>query len=283
MNPAINEMIRNDERSYEKTLSDTAERICGDREIKAVLIAGGSCSGKTTTTKKLAGLINASGRVAHTVSLDDYYRNRDESVYLPDGTRDIETINSLRLDLIRESLGDLLAGREANIPLFDFKTESRTDDHRRIKPGESDVFLIEGLHALSPELFAEALPERAVYRIYLYASSGDGADCRFVRRLVRDSRHRNADAEETYSLWDNVKKNESEFIEPFRKYADVTINTFFDYERAILDDDAVRLLKTVKPESIHYDSALKLISLLESAEPINDDFVPQNSLLREFM
>lgn len=283
MNKDINETIRNDELSYEKTLYDITDRICGDRFIKAVLIAGGSCSGKTTTTKKLAGLINASGRTAYTVSLDDYYRNRDESVYLPDGTRDIETINSLRVDLIRESLGDLLAGREAKIPLFDFKTESRTDDYRRILLGENDVILIEGLHALSPELFAEAPPESAIYRIYLYASSGNGADCRFVRRLVRDSRHRNADAEETYSLWDNVKKNESEFIEPFREYADVTINTFFDYERAILNDDAVMLLKAVRPESVHYESALKLIAALESAESITDDLVPENSLLREFM
>ena len=283
MNPTINEMIKNDEFSYEKTLSEITNRICGDREIKVILIAGGSCAGKTTTTRKLSELITASGRVAHTVSLDDYYRNHDESVYLPDGTRDIESINSLRVDLIRESLGDLIAGREAKIPMFDFKTESRTDDYRRIKLGDDDVVLIEGLHALSPELFAVAPPESAIYRIYLYASSGDGADCRFVRRLVRDSRHRNADAEETYNLWDNVKSNEYASIEPFKKYADVTINTFFVYERSILNDDAVRLLKTVQPESEHYESALRLISILEPAESITDDYVPENSLLREFM
>ncbi|MBQ3230694.1 MAG: hypothetical protein IJB49_06695, partial [Clostridia bacterium] len=162
MNPTINEMIKNDEFSYEKTLSEITNRICGDREIKVILIAGGSCAGKTTTTRKLSELITASGRVAHTVSLDDYYRNHDESVYLPDGTRDIESINSLRVDLIRESLGDLIAGREAKIPMFDFKTESRTDDYRRIKLGDDDVVLIEGLHALSPELFAVAPPESAI-------------------------------------------------------------------------------------------------------------------------
>lgn len=283
MKQSIIEKIRNDELAYESALMNIAERICGDYQIKMVLIAGGSCAGKTTTTIKLSELIDALGRKAYTVSLDDYYRNVEESAYLPDGTRDIESINSLRLDLIHESMEKLLSGEEASIPVFDFKTAVRTDDSKRITLKDGDVVLVEGLHALSPFLFAKQPDQSAVYRVYLYADAGDGTDCRFVRRMVRDSRHRNSNATETYALWDNVKKNESTSIEPFRKYADVTINTFFDYERSILNDDAVDLLVTVKEDNPHYDSAKELIDILDSIEPLGDEYVPENSLLWEFM
>ncbi len=283
MNSEILERIRLDELNYETTLSKIADRICRSRDIKLVLIAGGSCAGKTTTTRKLSELINASGRKAYTVSLDDYYRNMDESVYLPDGTRDIESLQSLRVDLIHSSLQALLDGEEAVIPMFDFKTGKRTDDHRRIKLESGDVVLIEGLHALSPELFAKPPKETSVYRIYLYADAGDDTDCRFVRRLVRDSRHRNSDAVELFELWDNVKKNEYDAIIPFRKYADITINTFFPYERSILNDDAVRLLNEVPEYNEHIGAAKTLIKILEPVEALIDDYVPENSLLREFM
>lgn len=283
MNEKILEQVKNDELNYETTINAIAERIVRDMGIKLVLIAGGSCAGKTTTTRKLSELINASGRVAHTVSLDDYYRNVDESVYLPDGTRDIESVNSLRVDMIADTFADLLAGKETPIPMFDFKLGSRTDDYRRIKLNEGDVVIIEGLHALNLQLFREAPDESAIYRIYLFADAGDNSDCRFVRRMVRDSRHRNASAEHTYNLWDNVKANEYTSIEPFRKYADVTINTFFPYERGILNDDAIRLLNTVEPTSSHHDNARSLIEILDRVPQICDDYIPENSLLREFI
>lgn len=283
MNQSIIEKIKNDELAYESALRNISERVCGDYQIKMVLIAGGSCAGKTTTTRKLSGLIEKLGRKAYTVSLDDYYRNLDEAVYLPDGTRDIESINSLRLDLIHDTMEKLLSGEEASIPMFDFKTASRTDDNQRITLKDGDVVIVEGLHALSPFIFSEQIDQSAVYRVYLYADAGDGTDCRFVRRMVRDSRHRNSNATEIYKLWDNVKKNESTSIEPFRKYADVTINTFFDYERSILNDDAVALLTEVKEETPYYGSAKQLIEILDSIEPIGDEYVPENSLLWEFL
>lgn len=283
MKQSIIEKIKNDELAYESALRNIAERVCGDYQIKMVLIAGGSCAGKTTTTRKLSGLIEKLGRKAYTVSLDDYYRNLDEAVYLPDGTRDIESINSLRLDLIHDTMEKLLSSEEASIPMFDFKTASRTDDNQRITLKDGDVVIVEGLHALSPFIFSEQIDQSAVYRVYLYADAGDGTDCRFVRRMVRDSRHRNSNATEIYKLWDNVKKNESTSIEPFRKYADVTINTFFDYERSILNDDAVALLTEVKEETPYYGSAKQLIDILDSIEPIGDEYVPENSLLWEFL
>ena len=283
MNENLIRQIREDEHYYETKLCEIAKRIVGDNRIKLVLITGGSCAGKTTTTRKLSELINASGRIAHTVSLDDYYRNLDESVYLPDGTRDIESINSLRVDLIRKSLADLLAGNEASIPMFDFKTKKRTDGYRHIRLKEGEIVIVEGLHALNLELFESTPKDHELFRIFLYADANDGSDCRFVRRMVRDSRHRNAGAERTYTLWDNVKLNERVAIDPFRKYADVEINTFFPYERNILNDDGIALLSTVEEGSVHYESAQQLIKVLEPFEKISDDYIPENSLLREFV
>ena len=283
MNQELIKKIREDEHNYETTLINTAKRIIDDERIKLVLITGGSCAGKTTTTRKLSELINASDRRAHTVSLDDYYRNLDESVYLPDGTRDIESINSLRTDLIRQTFKDLLDGNEATVPYFDFKTKKRIDDYRRIKLDKGDLVIIEGLHALNLELFEKAPESHEIFRIYLYADANDGSDCRFVRRMVRDSRHRAASAERTYTLWDNVKANEVEAIEPFRKYADVEINTFFPYERRVLNDDAIALLSTVESDSSHYENAQELIEVLKPFDQISDEYIPENSLLREFI
>lgn len=283
MNQELIKKISEDEHNYETTLKDTAKRIVEDERIKLVLITGGSCAGKTTTTRKLKELIDLSGRIAHTVSLDDYYRNLDESVYLPDGTRDIESINSLRADLIRKTFSDLLGGNESAIPMFDFKTKKRIDDYRRITLKKGDLVIIEGLHALNLDLFEKAPENQEIFRIYLYAQANDGSDCRFVRRMVRDSRHRNASAEHTYALWDNVKLNERVAIEPFRKYADVEINTFFPYERSILNDDGIALLSTVREDSVHYENAQELIKLLAPFPQISDEYIPENSLLREFI
>lgn len=283
MNAEILAKVHTDEMSYENALDEITNRVVSNKNIKLILIAGGSCAGKTTTTRKLSEMISSFGRIAHTVSLDDYYRNLDESVYLPDGTRDIESINSLRVDLIRKSFSSLLAGKETPIPMFDFMTKTRADGYRTIKLNEGDVVLIEGLHALNLTLFEEAPCESSIFRVYLYADAGDGSDCRFVRRMVRDSRKRNATAEHTYTLWDNVRASELESIEPFRQYADISINTFFPYERGILNDDAIRLLETVTPDSEHYENARSLIEILSPVPQISDDYIPDNSLMYEFL
>lgn len=283
LNKEIVEQIRQDELHYETTLQSIADRICANKEIKIILIAGGSCAGKTTTTRKLSALIREGGRNCHTISLDDYYRNLDESVYLPDGTRDIESVNSLRVDMIRESMTSLLAGKETPIPLFDFKTAIRTDDHRRITLGEKDAVIIEGLHALNLSLFETAPQKNSVFGIYLYADAGDEMDCRFVRRLVRDSIHRNSDAEELFALWRNIKANERDSIEPFRQYADVEINTFFPYERGILNDDAILQLEKVEASSPNYEIAKRIIEMLSQVPQISHDYIPENSLMYEFI
>lgn len=271
------------EELYEQRLRQCAEEICANKSLKLVLIAGGSCAGKTTTTKKLASLIADGGRPVDTISLDDYYRNPDNAVYLPNGKPDIEGLGSLRLDLLQETMHLLSIGEPAPIPFFDFKCKRRIDNHRVLTPVEGGITIVEGLHALNPAICAGGTDEKTLYRIYLYSDAGDGTDSRFLRRLVRDSRYRAADAEKTYDQWDTVRAAEKENIEPFAPLADAAINTFFDYERSILADDAMELLKGLPAENPHTPKAQELISALETVPLLPDSAVPENSLLREFI
>ena len=271
------------EELYERALRSCAEEICADGKLKLVLIAGGSCSGKTTTTGKLARLIRQLGRPVDTISLDDYYRNPENTIYLPNGMPDFEGINSLRLDLLQDTMRRIAAGEEAPIPFFDFMVHRRTDNYRILKPVPGGITIVEGLHALNPQISGPDTPPEALYRIYLYADSGDGEDCRFLRRLVRDSRYRASDAAETYATWDTVRGAEKDTIEPFAKFANRSINTFFEYERSVLADDAVAVLKGLPSENPHFPQAQALIRLLSAVPLLPDDVVPEDSLLREFI
>ncbi len=280
----IYEQIQNDEKEYERTLKNIAECICADKEIKIILISGGSCSGKTTTTKKLAELITACGRHTHTISLDDFYRNKEDSVYLPDGTKDIESINSLEIGLIKECLLNLIRGREAQVPRFNFLTQRRTDNYEQIVLHNTEVAIIEGLHALNPLLFEGFTGiESKTFKIYLNADDRNNGDPRFIRRLVRDYNYRGSDAQSTYYQWDKVKRNELESIEAFRDTADIKINTYFPYEKAVLAQPAIEVLSLLPAESVHKPEAQQLIRALSEVTPIPVTYVPINSLLQEFI
>ena len=279
----IIQMIMDDERDYELALRKAAESICSDYNIRLVLITGGSCSGKTTTTKKLAQLITERGRHTHTISLDDFYRNIEDSVYLEDGTRDIESINSLEVDLIKECFRELVEGREAHIPRFDFISQRRIDNFEQIVLDETEVAIIEGLHALNPMLYEGFSADSKTYRVYLYADDQEGGDPRFLRRLVRDWNYRGSDAVGTYDQWDIVRSHEPEFIEQFADTADLKINTFFPYERGLLAEPATEILSRLPQESIHKDEANALIKKMSELEPIPLRYVPENSLMQEFI
>lgn len=271
------------EELYEAHLRECADAICKNSALKLVMIAGGSCAGKTTTTKKLAKLISERGRPVDTISLDDYYRNPDNAVYLPNGKPDIEGINSLRLDLLQETMHLISAGKPAPIPFFDFTAKRRTDNYRVLQPIQGGITIVEGLHALNPAICEKGTPVETVFRIHLYVDAGDNTDSRMLRRLVRDSRYRAADAEATFDQWDTVRSAEKETIEPFIPLADRSINTFFDYERSILADDAITLLKGLPADNPHTEQAKALISVLETIPLLPNEVVPADSLLREFI
>lgn len=271
------------EELYEQRLRDCADEICKNEKLKLVLIAGGSCAGKTTTTKKLARLIEKGGRHVDTISLDDYYRNPENAVYLPNGKPDIEGLGSLRLDLLQETMHFLSVGEPAPIPFYDFTCKRRTDAYRILTPVPGGITIVEGLHALNPAICAKGTAEETLYRIYLYSEAEDGIDGRLLRRLVRDSRYRAADAAQTFDQWDTVRSSEKETIEPFVYLADARINTFFDYERSILADDAIELLEQLPAGHSHANQAQELIEILKPIPLLPDSAVPEDSLLREFI
>ena len=206
----MTEKIAKEESTYERALLTAAKAVTGDRAAKVVLITGGSCAGKTTTTKKLSQYIRDAGRRCHTVSIDDFYKNPDDVPLDENGRRDLEGIESIDLAYLHECLEQLAAGREARIPRFDFMLKKRADDYTPITLGDGDVAVIEGLHALNPIVYDRFVDERSLYRIYLYAHSVRVSEPRLLRRLVRDYHYRDASAEVTFSMWESVKRGEVE-------------------------------------------------------------------------
>lgn len=279
----IQEKIRKDENNYELALCEAAKSICSDKNIRLVLITGGSCSGKTTTTKKLAAIITAMGRHTHTISIDDFYRNAEDSVYLPDGTRDIESIDSLEIGLMKKCFRNLIEGKEAQIPRFNFITQHRTENFEQIILDDTEVAIIEGLHALNPLLYDGFSSSSKTYKIYLHSDDGDGGEPRFKRRLVRDHNYRGTDAEATYNQWDIVKHNEPEFIDQFADTADLKLNTFFSYEKGVLATPAIKILTNLPINSKYTDITNELINKLSKINSIPTSYVPKNSLLQEFI
>lgn len=282
-NPDIPEEIRAEEARFDSALASIAKYICSDASKRFLLLGGGSCSGKTTSAEKLKSMVTAFGRGCHTLSLDDYYRSLEESVYLPDGTRDVESIDSLRLDLLAEDLKRISAGERLAVPYFDFNTRRRIESFRELDVRSDDVVIIEGLHALNPVITDGIIGREELFYVYLFADPGDGADRRLIRRLVRDSRHRDSGAVRTFGMWDTVRGSERFTIEPFAAAADISINTFMPYERSVLDPLALPVLKAVSKHSRFYRRSREMIKELSGTRQISADVIPQNSLLREFI
>ncbi len=275
------ELIASTEAAYDMRVKEVADRMlsCGSRIL---LIAGGSCVGKTPTTIKLDKYLTDAGRNVHSISLDDFYRFGDECVYLPDGTKDIESINSLRLDLITKMMRDIAENKPVlSLPRFDFTVKERTDDAIKIERTDNDLFIIEGLHAHNP-LIADAAD--SAYRLYLYTKR-EGCDFnpRLVRRIVRDSIYRASPARCTIDQWHNVIAEEEKSIIPFADNADDSINTYFAYERGLFVDLTLKMLDDMPPVAEYDDEKAMIRDYLCGAESIPSEAVPPNSLMKEFV
>lgn len=281
MNQNYDKLIAATEARFDARICSAADDIlsCG---AKIVLIAGGSCVGKTPTTIKLCKRLINCGANVHTVSLDDFYRFGDECVYLPDGTKDIESVNSLRLDMI----AGLLHGIAENMPIlslprFDFNVRKRIDNAAEIRRTDNDLFIIEGLHAHNP-IISDAVD--GTYKLYLYTHR-DGCDFnpRLVRRIVRDSIHRASPAEATLLQWHNVIAEEQNSIAVYADSADASINTYFEYERGIFVDIISAQLDDLKHMPECEGIKAEILNYLNGAESIPLDAVPPNSLMKEFV
>ncbi len=288
----IRELIRINEALHEKRYAQVADMVC-QRGARAVMLAGPSSSGKTTSANRLAVQLRVHGKKPVLMGLDDYYIDRDKIAPGPDGTIDFEHINTIDTDLFRENLLDLLAGKEIEIPTFDFKSGRRVWKGHKFQMDKDTVIIVEGLHALNPVLIPPQLDKNSVFKFYICPliplSLDDhnripASHIRLLRRIVRDLEGRGATVQRTMSMWDSVRRGEKRWIYPFREQADVIFNTSTLYELAVIKKHIFPLLTAIEPEESCYEQVRGLVKILNYVQEADvDDEIPPTSLLREFI
>lgn len=288
----IRELIRVNEALHEKRFSQVADMVC-DRGAKAVMLAGPSSSGKTTSANRLATQLRVHGKKPILMSLDDYYLDRDTIAPGPDGKLDLEHINTIDTDLFRRQLKALLEGQTVEIPDFNFKTGKREFNGKRVTLQENSVVIIEGLHALNPVLLPDEIASSLVFRLYVSPLLPLNLDnhnripsnyLRLLRRIVRDYETRGATVQHTIEMWDSVRSGEKRWIFPFQENADVIFNSSTLYELAVLKKHIFPLLTAVEPEDPCYDEVRAIVKILNYVQDAEvDDEIPPTSLVREFI
>ena len=296
----INESVSRDvsgfidecENQFDSCLENAVGRILSDSDCDIVLLAGPSSSGKTTTAGKIAEKIRATGRNAYTVSLDDFYFNRDDIPVGDDGVQDFESVSALDTELIHRVFTSLINDRSAELPIFDFVTGSRKDETNHIELAKDDVIIVEGLHALNP-VITSGLEESHLFKIYISVSTrvtGENGrvllnkrNLRLARRIIRDAKHRNTPAEDTLSRWSSVLHGEDKYLFPFESNAEMKIDSFHPYEPCMFRAAVLEQLDTVGEDSEFFEKACELKQVYENACLIDAELLPETSLLQEFL
>ncbi len=288
----IRELIRVNEALHEKRFSAIADMIC-ERGAKAVLLAGPSSSGKTTSAHRLATQLRVHGRSPILMSLDDYYIDRDKIAPGPDGKLDLEHINTIDTDLFAVHMKALLAGEEIELPAFNFKKGMREWCGHRLRLSDTSVIIVEGLHALNPVLLPEDLDKKLIFRMYVSPLMPLNLDdhnripssfLRLLRRTVRDFATRGASVRQTLSMWDSVRSGEERWIYPFQEHADVIFNSATLYEPAVLKKYVYPLLLEIQPGDEFYDQVRSMVKVLNYIREADvDDEIPPTGLVREFI
>lgn len=287
----IKELILVQEALQEKKLADIAQRISDDPSKKFIMIAGPSSSGKTTTSYRLAIQLRAHGMRPHQISLDNYFVNREFTPRDENGDYNFECLEALDIEQFNKDMTALLNGERVELPSFNFKLGKREYNGDYKELGPSDVLVIEGIHGLNDRL-SYSLPKESKFKIYLSALTQlnidehnriPTTDGRLIRRIVRDAQTRGTSAKKTIAMWPSVRKGEEENIFPFQEEADVMFNSALIYELALLKQYAEPLLFGIGRDEPEYPEANRLIKFLDYFLGIPNDFIPINSIAREFI
>ena len=288
---SISDMILVQEALQERRIGEIAQQISDRGNVKFVMVAGPSSSGKTTFSHRLAVQLRSFGMCPHIISMDDYFVNREKTPIDIDGNYNFDVIEALDLDLFNADMGDLLAGETIEMPSFDFKTGKRVYKGNYLKLNDNDVLIIEGIHGLNPRS-SEDLPDENKFKIYISALTSlnidehnriPSSDNRLLRRMIRDSRTRGASAQSVLSGWKKVRDGEEMNIFPFQESADAIFNSVLIYELSVLKQFAEPLLFSVRQNEPEYYEAKRLLKFLDYFVGVDTASVPTNSICREFV
>ena len=285
------DIINISEALQEKKIAQIAEDIANRQGVKLVLLAGPSSSGKTTSCKRLSIQLAVNGLKPLQISLDDYFVDRDRTPKDDNGEYDFESIYALDLDLLNEQFNALFRGEEVELPKYDFPSGKSIKSGKKLKLEPNNVLVVEGIHALNPELTAH-IPEEQIYRVYASALTTilldnhnyiPTTDNRLLRRIIRDYKYRGVSAQETIHRWPSVRAGENKWIFPFQENADAMLNTAMLYELSVLKMQAEPLLQQVPENCEEYAEAYRLLKFLKYFKGIPYNNLPPTSLLREFL
>ena len=285
------DIINISEALQEKKLAKIAEEIASREGVKLVLLAGPSSSGKTTSCKRLSIQLAVNGLKPLQISLDDYFVDRDKTPKDENGEFDFESIYALNLDLLNEQFNALFRGEEVELPKYDFPSGKSVKSGKMLKLEPNNVLVVEGIHALNPELTAH-VPEEQIFRVYASALTTilldnhnyiPTTDNRLLRRIIRDYKYRGVSAQETIRRWPSVRSGENRWIFPFQENADAMLNTAMLYELSVLKMQAEPLLQQVPENCEEFAEAYRLLKFLKYFKGIPYNNLPPTSLLREFL
>lgn len=287
----IEDFIHTNEILYDRNMENIATMLSKNKNIKAIFISGPSSSGKTTTSKKLAMYLRSVGIDSLVLSTDDYFLNREDSPRKADGSYEFECVEALDINLFSKQLRQLLKGENVIIPTYNFIAGIKEYKRKPTTLKENQVLIVEGLHAINNKLNG-TIPRKNKLKIYISPFTPIGldrhnhistTDLRFLRRMVRDYRHRGYTAEMTLNSWMGMRKSEETYVYPYQREADVIINTSLAYEIGVLRTYAVPLLYSISKESEYYEEAMRILKFLKGFINIPSEHVPQVSVLREFI
>ena len=285
------DLILLSEALHEKKISDIADSIAKKRNIKMVLIAGPSSSGKTTFAKRLGVQLRLNGLKPVTISVDNYFVERSETPRDENGEYNFECLEAIDLNLFNNHIKELLDGGEIDVPTFDFKVGTKRYNGEKMHLADDEILVIEGIHCLNDKL-TSSIPMEQKYKIYIsdltvlnidYCNRISTTDTRLLRRIVRDNNYRGYTALHTLKSWDSVNRGEHQNIFPYQENCDAMFNSSLIYEISVLKKHALPLLEEITNAEPEYSEAKRLVKFLKYFDDIDEEFIPRNSLMREFI